>query len=286
MVRPLVVSRILWTAVAATLCTSQVMSQGRTAASKQWHPARTADGQPDIQGSWRPDPKLGFGAAYDIEDGAPPDEHVITGGTAQPAPDVVVDPPVPYRPWSRAVRDENKKYAYRPTKLEQIDALSRCFEMGVPRQSFFGGFNVIQARGTVVLLYANSGYFNPRTINLDGRPHVDKKIKLWMGDSVGRWEGNTLVVDVTNLNDHAWYDVVGNFHSSDIHVTERWTLVDANTIEYEVMNDDPRVFTRPWSMKMTYLRDPEAGEQWEAACYEGERDIDVILKRNQDGAPR
>ena len=278
----LVVTGALISAWMPTVTTQQARSPGVST----WRPARTSDGQPDIRGSWRGDPTVGSGAAYDIEDGAPPEEHVITGGAAQPLPRVVVDPPVPYQPWARAVRDENKKNAYAPTKLEHIDALSRCFEMGVPRQGFFGGFNVIQSPGLVVLVYANSGYFNTRTIALDGRPHIGQNIKLWMGDSVGRWEGNTLLVDVTNINEHAWYDVAGNFHSNELHLTERWTIVDAGTIEYEVINDDPKVFTRPWTMKMTYVRDPAAEEQWEAGCYEGERDINIMLKRNNIRAPQ
>ena len=120
-----------------------------------------------------------------------------------------------------------------------------------------------------------------RVIPLDGRPHIASNIKLWSGDSVGHWEGNTLVVDVTNINEHAYYDWAGNFHSSDLHLVERWTFVDANTIIYEVTNYDPKVFTQPWTMRATYKRNKKQGvdaEQFEDDCYEGEKDVNVMLQ--------
>jgi hypothetical protein len=97
-----------------------------------------------------------------------------------------------------------------------------------------------------------------------------------MGNSRGRWEGNTLVIDVTNLGAKNWLDQVANFFSDTAHVVERLRLADANTIDYEVTIEDSRVFTRPWTMRLPLKRanadaggDPYASENWEHACYEG-----------------
>ena len=109
-------------------------------------------------------------------------------------------------------------------------------------------------------------------ISLDGRPHIGSNIRLWGGDSVGHWDGNTLVVDTTNMNEYAWYDQRGNFHSNDLHLTERWTIVDANTIELTLTNSDPKVFNKPWSVKYTYSRAKNAKTRVESAedsCYGG-----------------
>jgi hypothetical protein len=85
---------------------------------------------------------------------------------------------------------------------------------------------------------------------MDGRPHLPSDIKLYEGDSRGRWQGDTLVVDVTNQNDKTWFDMAGNFHSDAIHVVERLTPADANTINYEATIDDPKTFSRPWTIAL------------------------------------
>jgi hypothetical protein len=104
-----------------------------------------------------------------------------------------------------------------------------------------------------------------RQIHLDGRPHVDG-IEFWMGDSRGRWDGDTLVVDVANHNDKTWFDMAGNFHSDALKLVERYTLVDANTIEYEVAVEDPKVFTRPWTMRMPLDRQTDMNRILEYQC--------------------
>lgn len=132
----------------------------------------------------------------------------------------------------------------------------------------------MQTADAVIMAWNFAHYY--RVIPTDGRPHaLGQDVKLWMGNSRGRWERSTLVVDVTNLEGKNWLDQVGNFFSNHAHVVERFRLADANTIDYEVTIDDPDVFTRPWTMRLPLRRarvnrnDPYAGESWENACYEG-----------------
>src|SRR5262249_5116350 len=142
-----------------------------------------------------------------------------------------------------------------------------------PRATTRGGFDILQGADYVVMSFNFGHYY--RMIPTDGRPHVGEDIKLWMGDSVGRWDGDTLVVDVTSLNGRNWLDQVGNFFSDHAHVVERLRLADANTIDYEGTIDDPSVFTRPWKMRLPMKRvarrgnDPYERESWENACFEG-----------------
>jgi hypothetical protein len=250
---------------------------------------RTQDGQLDIQGYWSNTPESrGTGIVDDLE-GLRSESSPIPKAVAKKSS--IVDPAdgkIPYQPWAEAVREENWKNAFNPTEPEQIDSLSRCFEIGVPRASFFPGvggtltFQILQPPGYVVMVYdLPSGA--SRVIPLDGRPHIGGTVKLWSGDSVGHWEGNSLVVDVTNINEHAWYDCCGNFHSDQLHLVERWTVLGPDRIDYEVTNYDPKVFTRPFTVKFAYARKANAPEQWENSCFEYEMDVDAMLKRNKSG---
>ena len=141
----------------------------------------------------------------------------------------------------------------------------------MPRHLNNREFEIVQLPGHVLIF--NMAHHVFRAIPLDGRPHIDSRVKLWMGDSVGRWEGNDLVVDVTNLNDQTWFDVVGSFHSDAMHVAERFTPVDANTIEYRAVITDPKVYTRPWTFALRFERAADYGaELYEEACLESNGD--------------
>jgi hypothetical protein len=108
---------------------------------------------------------------------------------------------------------------------------------------------------------------------------------MWMGDSRGRWEGNTLVIDVTNHNDLTWFDQAGGYHSDALHVVERLTFVDADTINYEATLEDPKAYTRPWKIAFTILRHKEEGfELLEDACFEGVQG-DANLYAPRSGTP-
>ena len=113
-----------------------------------------------------------------------------------------------------------------------------------------------------------------RIIPLNGGAHAPDAIKMYEGDSRGHWVGDTLVVDVTNQNDKTWFDMAGNFHSDEIHVVERYTPMDANTVNYEAVISDPKVYTQPWKIAFPIRRNTQANyELMEFACVEGEKDL-------------
>ena len=160
-----------------------------------------------------------------------------------------------------------------------MDPQTRGWPNGIPRENYYsshdgsvgGPIQILQPAGYVVFLYETHHEF--RVVPLDGRPHAGQDIKLWMGDSRGRWEGNTLVIDVTNQNDSTRFNVVGDFHSYEMRVTERWTLIDQDTIEHRATIDDPNVYTRPWTIGVTHTRGIPGNELLEYAGVEGDRDV-------------
>ena len=193
---------------------------------------------------------------------------------------MVVDPPdgkVPYQPWAAARRQEYRDNYNNATEPWHIDPVARCWLEGT-RNFYQSVFQIVQTPGQVVVLFEYQHAY--RIIPLDGRPHIGETIKLFMGDSRGHWEGDTLVVDVTSNNDLTWFDAIGTFHSNAMHVLERFTFVDADTLYYEATIEDPKVFTRPWTMAVTFVRNKEPDfELMEDACYEGERSTDRMLLR-------
>ena len=144
----------------------------------------------------------------------------------------------------------------------------------MPRQAIApASHQIIQSPGYVVHLLEDSHAY--RIIPTAAGPHAASAVTLWQGDSRGRWEGNTLVVDVTNSNGLTWFDNAGNFFSDAVHVVERFTLVDADTIHYEARIEDPKVYTRPWTMVSVFIRNKEPGfELLEQACHEGNRAVE------------
>jgi hypothetical protein len=118
-------------------------------------------------------------------------------------------------------------------------------------------FQIFQTRDQILIVYefANA----TRTIQMNSKE--ESPSDTWMGWSVGRWDGNTLVVDVTNFNGQTWFDRAGNFHSDALHVVERYTLIGPNVIDYEVTIEDPNVFSRTWTMRMPLYRRLEQNAQ-------------------------
>ena len=254
----------------AALPVSLSAQDSAPAPTAPWTPALTPDGQPDVQGVWSPvgggtqslNPALSSGALF---------QERVTGVRCN-NPSRIVDPPdgnIPYQPWARALQQELEAVYENPTRPEHIDTQTRCLGPGVPRLYYFPRFRILQPAGSVVFVWDQ--YHTYRVIPLDGRPHVPANIKLWSGDGRGRWEGNTLVVDTTNLNAKSRLDVVGDFFTDNAHILERFVFIDDATMHYEATITDPTVFTRPWTMRVVQRRGQEE-EFWEWACHEGERD--------------
>ena len=159
---------------------------------------------------------------------------------------VIVDPAngkIPYRAEARGTADRNFK------ARATTDPLLVCFQPGVPRATLLPEpFQIFQQQDRVVMVYQHVHAY--RVIFIDGRPHYDDGIAFYMGDSRGRWEGNTLVVDATNFKPENWLDAAGHFHSNKLHVVERYTRTALNTIVYEAAIEDPEVFRRPWTIRV------------------------------------
>ena len=219
-------------------------------APQAYAPTRTPDGHPDLQGVWQ----VMNTAAWDIQDhhaqlGAPAGKGVVEGNE------------IPYQPWALAKKKEN--FANRRT----ADPESKCYLPGVPRITYMPyPFRIVQARDQVTILYE---YVHAlRYVYMNGNPHPPGHIDWWMGDSRGRWEGNTLVVDAIHFNEDTWLDRAGNFHSDALHVVERYTPAGPDHMTYEVTIEDPKVFTRPWKMSMPlYRRKDKDAELLEYECY-------------------
>ena len=227
--------------------------------AKAFTPRRTPEGNPDFGGYWGRTMN-----SYDLE--AHPDSFMIRG-----QPTMIVDPPdgkIPYQSW--AAEQKTKNYAkYHDTNAE-------CLLSGLPRTTAYSSDQMLieQRPGYVFFVSGDHGY---RIIRMDGSPHVGKGISLWNGDSRGHWEGNTLVIDATNLNGKFWVDIAGNFTSDAMHIVERYTLVDADTMHYRGTIDDPKVFTRPWTISVALVRNKEKEDMWLESCHEGEHDSNRLL---------
>ena len=235
-----------------------------------WTQPRTPDGQPDIQGNWA---QRGLSIpSYSLEEGPSAEHYAASGQTPQKdRPSAIVDPPdgkAPYQPWAAAPRKAVYDNHNNLKRRNQVDPQDRCFLNGATRFFSLGNFQVLQTPGRVVLLNTVAHSF--RIIRLDGSAHIGESIKLWQGDSRGRWEGNTLVVTTTSHNDKTWFDKVGSFHSAQLRVVERFTFVDPTTISYRATIEDPTVFTRPWTIGLTLKRGDEE-EIMEEACFEGDK---------------
>jgi hypothetical protein len=200
---------------------------------------------------------------------------------------LVVDPPdgrVPMRHEAEAARDYAS--AHQADSYEFMSVWDRCITRGVPGGMFPAGYNnayeIVQSPGYVVIHYEM--IHEARIIPMDGRPHLPPQVRSWNGDPRGRWDGQTLVVDTTNYNDKGWIAtqaaagrVKGIRQTESLHVVERFTLVDADTIDYQATIDDPKTFTRPWTVAIPLHRNP-AYRLYEYACHEGNRAVEGVLR--------
>ena len=252
-------------------------TQPADAGAAPYQPARMQDGKPNLNGIWQ-----ALNAAnYDIEAHAarpalalqPAAARTGVAGLARathvdlPAPavrplgavggvpageSVVEGGSIPYQDWAAAKRKENAdQWLARDPEI-------KCYMPGVPRATYMPyPFQIIQSTNKVVLAYEFAGA--SRTVHLD--EVGDSPAPTWMGWSRGRWDGDSLVVSVTDLNGDTWFDRAGNFHSDEMKVTERYTLTSADHLTYEATIDDPKVFTRAWTMRMPLYRRVEPGKK-------------------------
>jgi hypothetical protein len=260
---------------------------------------RLPDGHPDMQGFWNPpaitdiEPAQGRGGrgggapggagrgGGGAPGGGPPGGGAGGGAIAgfggfAGAGNRIIDPPdgkIPYKPEARAKQQDilNNHMADEPEL--------HCYESGVPHsESNQFGVQIIQTPGYFVQL--SEFMHTVRIIPTDGRAHIDPKIKLFQGDPVGHWEGDTLVVDTTNQDTRTWFDTSGNFKTDALHVTEKFIPQDANTIIYEVTVTDPTIYTQPWTARWNIgknrqgtMSDGHPYEQMEFGCIEGNEDL-------------
>lgn len=239
---------------------------------------RAVDGKPDLTGVWQGGSNR-VGTWEEANNGA----GIGGTGTAAPAsaskpvtspPPAPAREPAPYQPWAAAKVLE----FFNRRGIDDPDAY--CAPPGVPRITTFGLFpmQIVQTPQTVVILFEVYHVFRIIPINAK---HPDDLEPSYMGDSVGHWEGATLVVDVTGFNDKTWLGPTGTFHSEALHVTERYTRVDYNTINYDVTMEDPNVLTKPWNTHSTIMLRPGTRIR-EYECSENNADLERYEKLLKD----
>ena len=174
-------------------------------------------------------------------------------------PSVVAGGEIPYLPAAREQQRQN--FANRTT----ADPLNNCYLPGVPRIMYMEyPFQIFQTAEHLAITFEWSQVY--RLIYTAGQPTLHEGIESWMGNSRGRWEGDVLVVEVTDHNDRTWLDAAGTFHSNALRVTERYAMRDANTIDYEATIEDPNVFERPWTIRVPLHRQTDLPRIYEYQC--------------------
>jgi hypothetical protein len=223
--------------------------------------ARMPDGKPNLNGIWaasntanwnvethaaRQGPVTALGAAFSVPGGM----GVVEGGE------------LPYKPEARATRDANAR-----TWMAN-DPEVKCYLPGVPRATYMPyPFQIVQSTEPNDILMTYEFASASRILHMSNQQEAP--VDSWMGWSNGRWDGDTLVVDVTSFVDRTWFDRAGNYHSGALHVVERYTPSGPDTIQYEATIDDPNVFTRAWKMRMPlYRRSEKNARLMEYKCVE------------------
>jgi hypothetical protein len=232
---------LAWVLALALLGSAAAAQTGSHAALSKAKPA-LASGVPDLSGIWR----------------APHD--AVTFASSDP----------PMLPWAQA-KFKVAKPGYGPRATpDSTDPILRCLPPGVPRIMLMPfPMQIVQSPTQVVMIFEYDHYV--RQIYLDRKEHPKDVSPTWMGDSIGRWEGNTLVVDTTGFNDKAWLDQVGHPHSDALHLIERIRRVDHDTLQVDLTIDDPKAYSKPWTGQQIYKLRPS----WELIEYVCEDNMDV-----------
>jgi hypothetical protein len=218
------------------------------------------DGKPDLSGFYSSD---SGGANYGLEVNQRDFLMPATRG-------IVVDPPdgrLPYQPWARAERID-RELPHRGYD----DPTAHCFVAGIPRSHYTPSpFQILQPPGYVIVLFERMSW---RQIPIDNRPHLPDNVRLWMGDSVGRWEGDTLVVETKNMNGKTWLNERGDVMSHQATIVERITPVDGDRIMYRATVTDMGAYTAPWTIEIAWNRQDD--EILEVACHEDNVDLEHL----------
>jgi hypothetical protein len=217
-------------------------------AAAAYTPPRLADGHPDLNGIWEIRSKV--------------DANLETAKINGKS--VIVEPKdgrIPYKPEELAKKKENEK------AKAAADPVGKCLMPGIPRLAYVPyPFQIVQSANQPVIAFLSQFAHEVRNINMGGE-HLDG-LDLWLGDSRGRWDGDTLVIDVADFNDMTWFDGAGSHHSEALHVVERFTRTGPETISYEATIEDPKVLTKPFKIAMPLTLHTEKNFQLlEHECY-------------------
>ena len=228
---------------------------------------RRSDGKPDLSGYWD-------GSAGVLHNTVILEDH--PGGFGiQAGKTLIIDPPngiIPYQPWSLAERDRRRDDAN-----GYEDPVGHCEFYDIGRTHQFAKEFMFSGNNFII----NDTQHITRIIPLDRKEHLPQGIRLWLGDSIGRWEGDTLVVETRNFNGKTRMALGGDFYSADAHLVERFTMTDSNTINWTMTINDPKVFTQPWTIKSTtplLRRALNHNFDGEDTCHEG--NVDLIHLKN------
>jgi hypothetical protein len=257
----------------AHAASSEASSPPKAAKSNYRAPRGPGKVHPDLNGVWQ---TLG-GAGWDIEPHAASPALQLRAGTYSPVPakevialgavgavpaglGIVQGGEIPYTAEAKKQRDENR------ADWINRDPEIKCYLPGVPRANYMAlPFQIFQSDKEILVAYEYAGALRNLYFNDPGPAPVDS----WMGQSVAKWEGDTLVVTVTGQSDSTWFDRAGNFHSAEMKVVERWTPTSAGTMRYEAEITDPATFTKPWTISMNlYKRVGEDARLQQFKCVE------------------
>jgi hypothetical protein len=248
-----------------TIVTFLLLASLSMAQPASYRAPRADGGHPDLNGIWQTMNE----ADYDLEAHVARPAMAVRQGPYGPVPaapvlalgaigavppslGVVEGGEIPYKPDMLARKKENQENWL--TRDPEI----KCYLPGVPRATYIPQpFQIFQNAKQIFFAYQFAGAVRNIFLKDPGPAPVDS----WMGQSFGRWEGETLVIDVTGFNDQTWFDRAGNFHSDSLHVVERYTRTSPDVISYEVTLEDPKVFTRPWKIQMPLYRRQERNMQ-------------------------